>query len=208
MRSRIRGRSRRSIFRLDVNDLRNKMTPAERHHDQSAGCVFCHRRFDRVEQSRPESLQAHQFSRGADVSLASALRRGGPRAVLPHAARHIHSRSCTNAKQAFAAVENIPSIRKKAEFCLKWIDSINELEIAQEPTRTGSMFLLNLICFAACIEGLFFFAAFAYVYFLRSKGSAARPRRGDELGLSRRVGSYELCTRGRQTGPERGARAF
>jgi ribonucleoside-diphosphate reductase beta chain len=25
-------------------------------------------------------------------------------------------------------------------------------------------------CFAACIEGLFFFAAFAYVYFLRSKG--------------------------------------
>ena len=31
-------------------------------------------------------------------------------------------------------------------------------------------FLLNLICFAACIEGLFFFGAFAYVYFLRSKG--------------------------------------
>lgn len=26
------------------------------------------------------------------------------------------------------------------------------------------------MCFAACIEGLFFFAAFAYVYFLRSKG--------------------------------------
>ena len=30
--------------------------------------------------------------------------------------------------------------------------------------------MLNLICFAACIEGLFFFAAFAYVYFLRSRG--------------------------------------
>ena len=29
---------------------------------------------------------------------------------------------------------------------------------------------MNLICFAACIEGLFFFGAFAYVYFLRSKG--------------------------------------
>ena len=26
------------------------------------------------------------------------------------------------------------------------------------------------MCFAACIEGLFFFAAFAYVYFLRSRG--------------------------------------
>ena len=29
---------------------------------------------------------------------------------------------------------------------------------------------MNLICFSTCIEGLFFFAAFAYVYFLRSKG--------------------------------------
>ena len=29
---------------------------------------------------------------------------------------------------------------------------------------------MNLICFASCIEGLFFFAAFAYVYFMRSKG--------------------------------------
>ena len=32
---------------------------------------------------------------------------------------------------------------------------------------------MNLICFACCIEGLFFFAAFAYVYFLRSKGLLA-----------------------------------
>ncbi|MCX6117181.1 MAG: ribonucleotide-diphosphate reductase subunit beta, partial [Proteobacteria bacterium] len=31
-------------------------------------------------------------------------------------------------------------------------------------------FLLNLICFAGCIEGLFFFAAFAYVYYLRNRG--------------------------------------
>ena len=29
---------------------------------------------------------------------------------------------------------------------------------------------MNLICFATCVEGLFFFGAFAYVYFLRSKG--------------------------------------
>ena len=31
-------------------------------------------------------------------------------------------------------------------------------------------FLLNLVCFAACIEGLFFFAAFAHVYYSRSRG--------------------------------------
>jgi ribonucleoside-diphosphate reductase beta chain len=40
------------------------------------------------------------------------------------------------------------------------------LETAADRKR----FLMNLICFATCIEGLFFFAAFAYVYFLRSKG--------------------------------------
>jgi ribonucleoside-diphosphate reductase beta chain len=70
---------------------------------------------------------------------------------------------------AFAAVDNIPSIRRKAEFCFRWIDSIfavRELR-TQADRRT---FLLNLVCFAACIEGLFFYGAFAYVYFLRSRG--------------------------------------
>lgn len=70
---------------------------------------------------------------------------------------------------AFDAVETIPSIRMKAEFCFKWINSINELHRIETPEQR-KQFLLNLICFASCIEGLFFFAAFAYVYFLRSKG--------------------------------------
>ena len=72
-------------------------------------------------------------------------------------------------EQAFAAIHKIPSISKKAEFCLRWIDSINGLDSLQAKDDRRR-FLLNLICFAACIEGLFFFAAFAYVYFLRSRG--------------------------------------
>lgn len=72
-------------------------------------------------------------------------------------------------EQAFAAVHNIPSIARKAQFCQKWIDSVFTLERI-ETTEDRRRFLLNLICFASCIEGLFFFAAFAYVYFLRSKG--------------------------------------
>lgn len=71
--------------------------------------------------------------------------------------------------KAFAAVENIPSIKKKADFCFKWIDSINELNEIKT-TEDRRKFLMNLICFSSCIEGMFFFAAFAYVYFLRSKG--------------------------------------
>jgi ribonucleoside-diphosphate reductase beta chain len=70
---------------------------------------------------------------------------------------------------AFAAVENIPSIRRKAEFCFHWIDSVFSLRELSSPADRRA-FLLNLICFAACIEGLFFYGAFAYVYFLRSCG--------------------------------------
>jgi ribonucleoside-diphosphate reductase beta chain len=72
-------------------------------------------------------------------------------------------------QQAFAAIENIPSIRKKADFCLRWLDSLRGLDQLETPEHRRQ-FLQVLICFAACIEGLFFFAAFAYVYFLRSRG--------------------------------------
>jgi ribonucleoside-diphosphate reductase beta chain len=71
--------------------------------------------------------------------------------------------------KAFAAVDQIPSIKKKADFCFKWMDSINKID-RLETIQDRRRFLMNLICFASCVEGLFFFGAFAYVYFLRSKG--------------------------------------
>ncbi|MDP9867118.1 MULTISPECIES: ribonucleotide-diphosphate reductase subunit beta [Streptosporangium] len=71
--------------------------------------------------------------------------------------------------KAFAAVEHIPSIRDKAEFCFRWIDSLGGLD-RLESQDDRRAFLLNLICFAACIEGLFFYGAFAYVYWFRSRG--------------------------------------
>lgn len=72
-------------------------------------------------------------------------------------------------EQAFAAIHNIESIRKKAEYSFKWMDSINTLD-RLETKEDRRRFLMNMICFAGTIEGLFFFGAFAYVYFLRSKG--------------------------------------
>jgi ribonucleoside-diphosphate reductase beta chain len=75
----------------------------------------------------------------------------------------------TERHEAFAAVDNIPSIKHKADFCFRWIDSVFDLdELGSRDDRRA--FLLNLICFAAVIEGLFFYGAFAYVYFLRSRG--------------------------------------
>jgi ribonucleoside-diphosphate reductase beta chain len=71
--------------------------------------------------------------------------------------------------EAFAAVDNIASIKHKADFCFHWIDKVFDLP-SLETREHRRAFLLNLICFAACIEGLFFYGAFAYVYFLRSRG--------------------------------------
>ncbi|MFF4649741.1 ribonucleotide-diphosphate reductase subunit beta [Streptomyces sp. NPDC001380] len=76
---------------------------------------------------------------------------------------------------AFAAVENIPSIREKAQFCFRWMASLEGGEGVERVERLETRedrrrFLLNLVCFAACIEGLFFYGAFAYVYWFRSRG--------------------------------------
>ena len=72
-------------------------------------------------------------------------------------------------KAAFDAYQTVPSIKRKAEFCFKYMDSINGIaKIETDDHRR--QFVQNLICFAACVEGLFFFGSFAYVYHLRSKG--------------------------------------
>ncbi len=71
--------------------------------------------------------------------------------------------------KAFSAINEIPSIKKKADFSFKWMDTIESLH-KLDTLENKRRFLMNLICFAGAIEGLFFFAAFAYVYFLRSKG--------------------------------------
>jgi ribonucleoside-diphosphate reductase beta chain len=70
---------------------------------------------------------------------------------------------------AFTALDNIPSIKAKGDFCFKYLDQSAKLDRleTEDDRRT---FLLNLITFAAAIEGLFFFGAFSYVYYLRSKG--------------------------------------
>ena len=72
-------------------------------------------------------------------------------------------------KAAFDAYLNIPSIKLKADFCFKYMDSINKIDVLDSDAKRRQ-FIENLICFATCVEGLFFFGSFAYVYFLRNKG--------------------------------------
>ncbi len=72
-------------------------------------------------------------------------------------------------RQAFSAYQDIPSVKRKADFCFKYMESIDQLD-KLDTDQKRRQFIENLICFAACVEGLFFFGSFAYVYFLRNKG--------------------------------------
>lgn len=72
-------------------------------------------------------------------------------------------------REAFDAYKNISSVKLKADFCFKYMDSIHQLD-KLDSSEKQKQFIENLICFATCVEGLFFFGSFAYVYFLRSKG--------------------------------------
>lgn len=155
-------------FSTDVTDLRNKMTPAERHLINRLVAFFA-TGDSIVSNNLVLNLYKHINAPEARMYLSRQLYEEALHVQFYLTLLDTYIPDHNERAAAFAAVENIPSIHKKAEFCMKWIDSIQDLD-SLETRDDRRKFLLNLICFAACIEGLFFFAAFAYVYFLRSKG--------------------------------------
>ena len=155
-------------FSTDVNDLRNKMTPSERHMINRLVAFFA-TGDSIVSNNLVLNLYKHINSPEARMYLSRQLYEEAVHVQFYLTLLDTYIPDHHEREQAFAAVQNIPSIHTKAEFCFKWIDSIQNLH-ALETKEDRKQFLLNLICFATCIEGLFFFAAFAYVYFLRSKG--------------------------------------
>lgn len=155
-------------FSTDLVDLRSKLSPAEIHTIQRLVAFFA-TGDSIVSNNLVLNLYKHVNSPEARLYLSRQLFEEAVHVqfYLTLLDNYIPEPEERNA--AFAAVENIPSISKKADFCMKWMDSIQQLdELKTRDERR--QFLLNLICFAGCIEGLFFFAAFAYVYFFRSKG--------------------------------------
>jgi ribonucleoside-diphosphate reductase beta chain len=155
-------------FSTDLVDLRSRLTPAETHLIQRLVAFFA-TGDSIVSNNLVLNLYKHINSPEARLYLSRQLFEEAVHVQFYLTLLDNYVPDPDARAAAFAAVENIPSITKKAQFCMKWMDSIqklDELRTAEERKQ----FLLNLICFAGCIEGLFFFAAFAYVYFLRSRG--------------------------------------
>lgn len=155
-------------FSADVSDLRQRMTPAEQHLINRLVAFFA-TGDSIVGNNLVLNLYKHINSPEARMYLSRQLFEEAQHVEFYLTLLDTYISEPEERKKAFDAVENIPSIRRKADFCFKWIDSIQALDQIHT-AEDRRHFLLNLICFACCIEGLFFFAAFAYVYFLRSRG--------------------------------------
>jgi ribonucleoside-diphosphate reductase beta chain len=155
-------------FSHDLTDLRGRLNPAERHLINRLVAFFA-TGDSIVSNNLVLNLYQHINSPEARLYLSRQLYEEALHVEFYLTLLDTYIADPKERAQAFSAIENIPSIKKKADFCFKWMNSMYDLKRAETPEQK-KQFLLNLICFATCIEGLFFFAAFAYVYFLRSKG--------------------------------------
>jgi ribonucleoside-diphosphate reductase beta chain len=155
-------------FATDLADLKLRFTPAERHLVQRLVAFFA-TGDSIVSNNLVLNLYKHINSPEARLYLSRQLFEEAVHVQFYLTLLDNYVPNPDERAAAFAAVENIPSISKKAQYCMNWMDSIQQLD-KLETNDHRRQFLLNLICFAATIEGLFFFAAFAYVYFLRSRG--------------------------------------
>lgn len=155
-------------FQIDLSHMQRRMSPAERHLIERLVAFFA-TGDSIVANNLVLSLYKHINSPEARMYLSRQLYEEALHVQFYLTLLDNYIPDQEQRARAFAAIDNIPSIRRKAQFCQRWTDTVRGLRRI-ESTDDKRRFLLNLTCFAACIEGLFFFGAFAYVYFLRSRG--------------------------------------
>ena len=155
-------------FGPDLHDLRERLSPAERHLIRRLVAFFA-TGDTIVANNLVLNLYKHINAPEARMYLSRQLFEEAQHIQFYLTLLDAYVPDDRERAQAFDAIETIPSIKEKAEFCFRWIGTIDSLERIETDADRRS-FLMNLITFAAAIEGLFFFAAFAYVYYLRSRG--------------------------------------
>lgn len=155
-------------FSTDTQDLAERLLPSERHMIHRLVAFFA-TGDSIVANNLVLNLYRHINASEARLFLSRQLYEEALHVQFYLTLLDTYIPDTNERERAFSAINNVPSIQRKADFCFRWMGSIEKLERIQS-RDDERLFLLNLICFGACIEGLFFFAAFAYVYFMRSKG--------------------------------------
>ena len=155
-------------FSTDVNDLKRNMSEGDRHLISRLVAFFA-TGDSIVANNLVLNLYKHINAPEARMYLSRQLYEEALHVQFYLTLLDTYIPDISERERAFSAIETIPSIKMKADFCFKWMDSVQKIDTLQTKDHRRQ-FMLNLICFASCIEGLFFFAAFAYVYYLRSRG--------------------------------------
>src|SRR4026207_2334837 len=121
-------------FSMDVTDLRAKMTPAERHLINRLVAFFA-TGDSIVSNNLVLNLYQHINAPEARMYLSRQLYEEALHVQFYLTLLDNYIPAMPEREAACAAVENIPSIRAKAEFCFKWIDSIQGLDRIETPEQ-------------------------------------------------------------------------
>src|SRR5271154_515393 len=131
-------------FATDTLDLREKMTDAEAHLVRRLVAFFA-TGDSIVSNNLVLNLYKHINAPEARMYLSRQLYEEALHVQFYLTLLDTYVPDPEDRHRAFAAVENIPSIRAKADFCMRWLDStqrIDRLETREDRRR----FLLNVIC--------------------------------------------------------------
>src|SRR6201996_1453102 len=114
-------------FSTDVSDLRQRMTPAEQHLINRLVAFFA-TGDSIVGNNLVLNLYKHINSPEARMYLSRQLFEEAQHVEFYLTLLDTYIAEPEERKKAFDAVENVPSIKRKAEFCFKWMAGIGQLE--------------------------------------------------------------------------------
>src|SRR5580700_3146112 len=129
-------------FQIDLGHMQRRMSPADRHLIERLVAFFA-TGDSIVANNLVLSLYKHINAPEARMYLSRQLYEEALHVQFYLTLLDTYVPDPAERTRAFAAVENIPSIRTKAAFCLRWIDSIQRLE-RLETKEHKRQFLLNL----------------------------------------------------------------
>src|SRR5215470_12467098 len=114
-------------FSTDVTDLRSRMRPSEEHLIKRLVAFFA-TGDSIVGNNLVLNLYKHINSPEARMYLSRQLYEEALHVQFYLTLLDTYITDHTEREQAFAAVHNVPSIARKAQFCQRWIDSIFETD--------------------------------------------------------------------------------
>src|SRR3569833_3499617 len=114
-------------FSTDVTDLRSKMKPAEQHLIKRLVAFFA-TGDSIVGNNLVLNLYKHVNSPEARMYLSRQLYEEALHVQFYLTLLDTYVPDHAERNRAFAAIETIPAIRTKAAFCMKWMDSIEQLD--------------------------------------------------------------------------------